>query len=112
MSRKLHGAGGPVSRRSTTCRLRLVRKSRIRLCEGRVVEERLDRFSLTASKWKWLPPRHDCCPPATPSEDLTVIPASPCARRFLATPLDEIIPRRLTANGAREGEGKSCVFRV
>jgi hypothetical protein len=41
---------------------------------------------------KWLPPGHDCVPAATLTEDLTVIAASSCARRFLATPLDEIIP--------------------
>jgi hypothetical protein len=40
----------------------------------------------------WLLLRHDCCLTATLSEDLTVIAASSCARRFLATPLDEIIP--------------------
>jgi hypothetical protein len=40
----------------------------------------------------WLLPRNDCCWVATLSEDLTVIQASSCARRFLATPLDEIIP--------------------
>src|SRR5258708_4055484 len=41
---------------------------------------------------KWLPPRHDCCLAATLTEDLTVIPARSCARRFLATPLHEIVP--------------------
>jgi hypothetical protein len=40
----------------------------------------------------WLPPSHDCGPTATLCEDLTVIAASSCARRFLATPLREIIP--------------------
>ena len=56
----------------------------------------------------WLPLRHDCCSPATLSEHLTVIPPSPCARRYLATPLDEIIPSKAEGHGAREGEGKSC----
>jgi hypothetical protein len=40
---------------------------------------------------QWLPPGHDCCSVATLSEHLTVILASSCARRFIATPLDEII---------------------
>jgi hypothetical protein len=34
---------------------------------------------------------------ATLTEDLTVISATSCARRFLATPLHEIILRRLIA---------------
>jgi hypothetical protein len=40
----------------------------------------------------WLPPRHDCCATATPCEHLTSKAAGACARRFLATPLHEIIP--------------------
>jgi hypothetical protein len=36
--------------------------------------------------------RHDCCLTATVLEHLTVAAASSCLRRFLATPLHEIIP--------------------
>jgi hypothetical protein len=46
---------------------------------------------------RWLPLRHDCCVDATVLQDLTVNTASSCLRRFLATPLHEIILRRLTA---------------
>jgi hypothetical protein len=35
--------------------------------------------------------RHDCCSNTTFGEHLTLIPASRCLRRFLATPLHEII---------------------
>jgi hypothetical protein len=45
-----------------------------------------------------VPQRHDCCLTATPREDLTLIAATSRPRRFLATPLDEII-----CHGAREG---------
>jgi hypothetical protein len=38
-----------------------------------------------------LPLRHDCCVAATLTEHLTVIAATSCVRRFLATPLDEIV---------------------
>jgi hypothetical protein len=44
---------------------------------------------------------------ATVCEDLTVIPASSRVRRFLATPLHEIILRKADGHGAREGKGKS-----
>jgi hypothetical protein len=44
-----------------------------------------------------LPGCNDCCLPATIREDLTVIRPGTCARRFLATPLDEIILRSLKA---------------
>ena len=46
---------------------------------------------------QWLPLRHDCCVDATVLQDLTVNTASSCPRRFLATPLHEIILRRPTA---------------
>jgi hypothetical protein len=49
---------------------------------------------------------------ATVPEHLTVAAGSSCARRFLATPLHEIILRRLNGHGAREGEGKFLIFRV
>jgi hypothetical protein len=39
-----------------------------------------------------LPRRHNCDFAATLTEDLTVAAATSCARRFLATPLREIIP--------------------
>jgi hypothetical protein len=47
---------------------------------------------------------------ATLDEHLVVNPAGACARRFLATPLREIIVRRLNGHGAREGKGKSLIF--
>jgi hypothetical protein len=40
---------------------------------------------------QWLPPGHKRGFAATLTEDLTVIAASSYPRRFLATPLDEII---------------------
>jgi hypothetical protein len=40
---------------------------------------------------KWLLSGHDCCSSATVPEDLTFIQASLGPRRFLATPLHEII---------------------
>jgi hypothetical protein len=66
---------------------------------------------------KWLPSGHDCCVAATLSEDLTLIPASSCMRRFLATPLDEIILRRLTATALAKAKenpvfSRICIFRV
>jgi len=61
---------------------------------------------------KRLLPCHDCCPVATLSEDLTVSTATPCARRFLATPLDEIIPSWAIGYGAREGEGNPVFFKI
>jgi hypothetical protein len=66
---------------------------------------------------KWLPLRHDCCLTATVNEDLTVISASSCARRFLATPLDEIILRRPMATALAKAKEnpvsfRICIFRV
>jgi hypothetical protein len=46
---------------------------------------------------QWLPRSHDCGLAATVPEDLTLITAGSCLRRFLATPLHEIILRRPTA---------------
>jgi hypothetical protein len=45
-----------------------------------------------SSGGQWLPLRHDCCADATVLEHLTVSTSNPCLRRFLATPLHEIIP--------------------
>jgi hypothetical protein len=55
---------------------------------------------------QWLPARHDCCFAATVLEHLTVIAAGSCVRRFLATPLYEIIAFAGSGHGAREGEGE------
>ena len=41
---------------------------------------------------KGLPNRNECCRPATLSEHLADNPAGPRLRRYLATPLHEIIP--------------------
>ncbi|HXN68896.1 MAG TPA: hypothetical protein VN926_14735, partial [Bradyrhizobium sp.] len=49
---------------------------------------------------------------ATLGEDLTVISASACARRFLATPLDEIILRRLTATALAKAKGNLVFFKI
>jgi hypothetical protein len=39
----------------------------------------------------WLPPGNECCVQATLIEHLTLEAGNPCLRRYLATPLDEII---------------------
>jgi hypothetical protein len=56
-----------------------------------------------------LPRGHECCAPATLGEHLTVRAAGSCARRYLATPLDEIILAQADGRDAREGEG-NCDF--
>ena len=64
--------------------------------------------SLPWKRSKWLPPRHDCCGAATLGEDLTLITGSSCPRRFLATPLHEIIFRRTNRPPTRGSVGKSA----
>jgi hypothetical protein len=49
--------------------------------------------------------RHDCCLGATVPEDLTFISGCSCPRRFLATPLHEIILHKLKTT-ARAGDGR------
>ena len=46
----------------------------------------------TRSESSWLPCCNECCVDATVSEHLPDNPAGSCARRYLATPLHEIIP--------------------
>src|SRR5450755_1176593 len=102
MSRKLPGANGPAARRSNICRSRLAGKGRIWRREGglslqpEVLQpERRSRF------WPqpWLLPRHDCCEPATLGEHSGQERPGYCLRRYLATPLRDII-----------GVGKNCRF--
>jgi hypothetical protein len=57
-----------------------------------------------------LPRRHDCCRPATIREDLTVIRPGACARRFLATPLNEIILLRLKATPLAKAKENPAFF--
>jgi hypothetical protein len=63
------------------------------------------KAQLESTPWKrskGLPPGNDCCAAATPGEDLTLITGSSCPRRFLATPLHEIIFRNLTGHALAE----------
>jgi hypothetical protein len=60
---------------------------------GPTWRQRRDRTAVKLGG-RWLPLRHDCCVDATVLQDLTVNTASSCLRRFLATPLHEIILRR------------------
>jgi hypothetical protein len=46
--------------------------------------------------------RNDCCVMATPDEDLTLITGSSHPRRFLATPLYEIMFRNIQPARARK----------
>jgi hypothetical protein len=60
--------------------------------------------SLPRKRSKGLPPGHDCCVFATLGEDLTLITGSSHPRRFLATPLHEIIFHNIQPARARESE--------
>jgi hypothetical protein len=64
--------------------------------------------SMLWKRSKGLPPGHDCCVTATLGEDLTLITGSSCPRRFLATPLHEIIFRRTNRPPTRGSVGKSA----
>jgi hypothetical protein len=64
--------------------------------------------SMLWKRSKGLPPGHDCCATATLGEDLTLITGSSCLRRFLATPLHEIIFRRTNRPPTRGSVGKSA----
>jgi hypothetical protein len=70
--------------------------------------EKAQPASMPWKRSKGLPPRHDCCVAATLGEDLTLITGSSCPRRFLATPLHEIIFRRTNRPPTRGSVGKSA----
>jgi hypothetical protein len=91
--------------------------------QGRKRQDRLIGFAFyllrerLQSVTKWLPLRHVCCLIATVNEDLTLIPTGSCVRRFLATPLHEIILRRLMATALAKAKEnpvsfRICIFRV
>jgi hypothetical protein len=70
-----------------------------------------EKAQLECMLWKrskGLPSGHDCCVVATLGEDLTLITGSSCPRRFLATPLHEIIFRRTNRPRTRGSVGKSA----
>jgi cytochrome P450 PksS len=84
-----NGASGPGCGRSIGGRLWLTRQAREPGSpthgSGDLVPQPLEL------RHRSLPPRHDCCVVATVPEHLTVFRGPPCMRRFLATPLYEMI---------------------
>src|ERR1700675_1240892 len=68
-----------------------IRRDKVRLQSSGASRREIMATCPIRTRNTWLPPRNDCCVLATVPEDLTVPAAGSCLRRFLATPLHEII---------------------
>jgi hypothetical protein len=89
----------PTVTKARLSALRLPSKSRGGKLKAQLARRREDAkswlFEILISHERessWLPGCNECCPNATSEEHLADNPAGPCARRYLATPLHEIIP--------------------